>query len=54
MEEQHSGKIIAHVDNDLADLIPGYLTNRKKDKDTIRAKPEDYGPYYNTTAALLS
>ena len=38
MEEQHSGKIIAHVDNDLADLIPGYLTNRKKDKDAIRAK----------------
>ena len=31
MEEQRSGKIIAHVDNDLADLIPGYLANRKKD-----------------------
>ena len=31
MEEQRSGKIIVHVDNDLADLIPGYLANRKKD-----------------------
>ena len=31
MEEQGSGKIIAHVDHDLADLIPGYLVNRKKD-----------------------
>ncbi|KAF0155078.1 MAG: cytoplasmic protein [Syntrophaceae bacterium] len=31
MEEQQAGKIIAHVDNDLADLIPGYLANRKKD-----------------------
>jgi chemotaxis protein histidine kinase CheA len=31
MEEKQSGKIIAHVDNDLADLIPGYLANRKKD-----------------------
>ncbi|MCX5849313.1 MAG: Hpt domain-containing protein [Deltaproteobacteria bacterium] len=31
MEEQQSGKIIVHVDNDLADLIPGYLFNRKKD-----------------------
>ena len=30
MEEQRSGKIIAHVDHDLADLIPGYLANRKK------------------------
>ena len=31
MEENQSEKIIAHVDNDLADLIPGYLANRKKD-----------------------
>jgi HPt (histidine-containing phosphotransfer) domain-containing protein len=31
MEEQRSGKIIVHVDHDLADLIPGYLSNRKKD-----------------------
>jgi len=31
MEEHHPGKIIAHVDNELADLIPGYLANRKKD-----------------------
>src|SRR4030042_5989491 len=31
MEEQRSEKIIAHVDPDLADLIPGYLANRKKD-----------------------
>ncbi len=31
MEEHQSRKIIVHVDNDLADLIPGYLANRKKD-----------------------
>jgi len=31
MEEQRSEKIIVHVDHDLADLIPGYLANRKKD-----------------------
>jgi HPt (histidine-containing phosphotransfer) domain-containing protein len=31
MEENQSGKIIVHVDNDLADLIPGYLANREKD-----------------------
>jgi HPt (histidine-containing phosphotransfer) domain-containing protein len=31
MEEQRLEKIIAHVDPDLADLIPGYLANRKKD-----------------------
>jgi len=31
MEEQQSGKIVAHVDPELADLIPGYLANRKKD-----------------------
>ena len=31
MEENQSEKIIAHVDNDLADLIPVYLANRKKD-----------------------
>ncbi len=31
MEEQTEEKIIAHVDRDLADLIPGYLANRKKD-----------------------
>jgi HPt (histidine-containing phosphotransfer) domain-containing protein len=31
MEEQLSGKIIVHVDPDLADLIPGYLANREKD-----------------------
>lgn len=31
MEEHQAKKIIVHVDNDLADLIPGYLANRKKD-----------------------
>ena len=40
MEEQQSGKIIAHVDNDLADLIPGYLANRKKDIAAISAALE--------------
>jgi HPt (histidine-containing phosphotransfer) domain-containing protein len=28
-------KIIAHVDPDLSDLIPGYLKNRQKDIKTI-------------------
>lgn len=31
MEEYRSGKIFVHVDNDLAELIPGYLANREKD-----------------------
>ena len=31
MEEQQSGKIVVHVDPELADLIPGYLANRKMD-----------------------
>jgi HPt (histidine-containing phosphotransfer) domain-containing protein len=31
MEEWRSGRIIVHMDPDLADLIPGYLDNRKKD-----------------------
>jgi HPt (histidine-containing phosphotransfer) domain-containing protein len=31
MEERESGRIIVHVDPDLADLIPGYLANREKD-----------------------
>ena len=31
MEEQRPGKIIVQVDQDLADLIPGYLANRRKD-----------------------
>ena len=31
MDEQRSEKIVVHVDPDLADLIPGYLANRKKD-----------------------
>ena len=31
MEEQRSGKIMVHVDPELADLIPGYLANRQKD-----------------------
>ena len=36
MEEQQSGKIIVHVDPDLADLIPGYLAHRKMDIAAIR------------------
>ncbi|KQC09706.1 MAG: phosphotransferase [Smithella sp. SDB] len=36
MEEERSGKIIVHVDHDLADLIPGYLANRKKDIAAIK------------------
>jgi HPt (histidine-containing phosphotransfer) domain-containing protein len=36
MEEHLGGKIIVHVDNDLADLIPGYLANRGKDITAIK------------------
>ena len=36
MEENQAGKIFVHVDNDLADLIPGYLANREKDIIAIR------------------
>ena len=36
MEEQQSGRIIVHADPDLADLIPGYLANRKMDIAAIR------------------
>lgn len=35
-EQQQSGRIIVHVDPDLADLIPGYLANRKMDIAAIR------------------
>jgi hypothetical protein len=31
MEEQLPGTITVHVDPELADLIPGYLANRKRD-----------------------
>lgn len=45
MEEQQAGKIIAHVDSDLADLIPGYLANRKNDiaaiSDALKKKDMD-------------
>jgi HPt (histidine-containing phosphotransfer) domain-containing protein len=37
MEEQRSGKIIAHLDPDLEDLIPGYLANRERDLTAIHA-----------------
>jgi HPt (histidine-containing phosphotransfer) domain-containing protein len=36
MEDQQSGRIIVHVDPDLADLIPGYLAHRKMDIAAIR------------------
>jgi HPt (histidine-containing phosphotransfer) domain-containing protein len=36
MEEHREEKIIVHVDNDLADLIPGYLANRQKDVAAIQ------------------
>jgi HPt (histidine-containing phosphotransfer) domain-containing protein len=32
-----SNKIIVHVDPDLEDLIPGFLNNRAKDVESIRA-----------------
>jgi len=32
-----SNKIIVHVDPDLEDLIPGFLSNRAKDVESIRA-----------------
>jgi len=31
MDQQQQEKIIVHVDPDLEELIPGYLTNRKND-----------------------
>ena len=34
--KKSSGEIIAHVDPDLRDLIPGYLKNRNKDVATIK------------------
>lgn len=37
MGDTRSGNIVVHVDPDLADLIPGYLANRRKDVDAIRA-----------------
>ena len=36
MEEHQGEKIIVHVENDLADLIPGYLANREKDITAIQ------------------
>jgi HPt (histidine-containing phosphotransfer) domain-containing protein len=39
MEQQHAlkqnGGIIVHVDPDIADLIPGFLDNRRKDTASI-------------------
>jgi len=41
MTPQNNGtkgdKIIVHVDEDLEDLIPGFLNNRRKDIDTMRS-----------------
>ena len=36
VHEETGKKIIAHVDPDLRDLIPGYLENRQKDITTIK------------------
>jgi len=35
--EDHEAKIVVIVDEDLQDLIPGYLENRLKDIEAIRA-----------------
>ena len=32
---KQEGKIIVHVDPDIADLIPGFLDNRRKDTESI-------------------
>jgi HPt (histidine-containing phosphotransfer) domain-containing protein len=40
----HEGKIVAMVDEDLQDLIPGYLDNRLKDIDALLASL-DQGDY---------
>ena len=32
----HGEKVVAHVDADLLDLIPGYLENKRKEVDAIR------------------
>ncbi|MCP5144167.1 MAG: Hpt domain-containing protein [Gammaproteobacteria bacterium] len=34
-------KITVHIDPDLEDLIPGFLSNRQRDVDTIRALIDD-------------
>jgi len=43
-DKMTKGKIIAHVDRDLEDLIPGYLENRQKDIKSILVSlgREDY------------
>ena len=35
MEEKRDGRVIAHVDPDLKDLIPNYLDNRRRDNEMI-------------------
>lgn len=37
MSEEHEPRITVRIDEDLSDLIPGYLENRRKDIDAIRA-----------------
>lgn len=34
-EDKQSEKIIVHVDEDIADLIPGFLKNRRRDVETL-------------------
>lgn len=36
-----NGRIIVHIDEELEDLIPGFLENRRKDIDQILAALED-------------
>lgn len=40
MGDPRSGNIVVRADPDLADLIPGYLANRRKDVVVIRASLE--------------
>ena len=35
-DSKQNEKIIVHVDEDIADLIPGFLKNRRKDVETLK------------------
>ena len=45
-------KIIAHVDPDLRDLIPGYLENRQKDITTIKSRIDQAEKTFSKIAEL--
>ncbi|MBU2648335.1 Hpt domain-containing protein [bacterium] len=38
MDEHSTTRITVHIDPELADLIPGFLENRRKDIETVRER----------------